>query len=184
MAQSALLWRRGSVIKDVDDCFDDIAKESSTTTKAMAASMKSLQHFINRHNVLAVYRKALRTASRTRCAEHKRDLFREIRTQFETHRHLKSTDVGHLLSDARLRLRELRELVDMTVWTEEDALWCCVSKFFAKRRRKKRWSVVSVSFSSFKITFFVRGERKRRREEFRGWEYKWWISGSVRERRD
>jgi hypothetical protein len=84
----------------------------------MSSKLKpSLQHFINRHNVLSLYRKALRIASQTRSGEtHKLELFREIRTQFETHRNLKNThDISHLLSDARLRLRELRELVDMTL---------------------------------------------------------------------
>ena len=85
----------------------------------MSSKLKpSLQHFINRHNVLSLYRKALRIASQTRSGEtHKLELFREIRTQFETHRNLNknTNDISHLLSDARLRLRELRELVDMTL---------------------------------------------------------------------
>ena len=86
----------------------------------LTASNKTLQHFINRHNVLSLYRKALRIASQTRSGEtHKLELFREIRTQFETHRNLNkntnNNDISHLLSDARLRLRELRELVDMTL---------------------------------------------------------------------
>jgi len=84
----------------------------------LTASNKTLQHFINRHNVLSLYRKALRIASQTRSGEtHKLELFREIRTQFETHRNLNknTNDISHLLSDARLRLRELRELVDMTL---------------------------------------------------------------------
>jgi hypothetical protein len=82
----------------------------------LTASNKTLQHFINRHNVLSLYRKALRIASQTRSGEtHKLELFREIRTQFETHRNNTQNDISHLLSDARLRLRELRELVDMTL---------------------------------------------------------------------
>ena len=87
--------------------------DKMSTTKT---TTKSLQHFINRANVLTLYRKALRIASQTKSGkEHKQELFGEIREQFETHKHLKTDDIGHLLSDARLRLRALRELVDMTL---------------------------------------------------------------------
>ena len=87
------------------------------STAKTSAPVKTLYDFVNRRRVLSVYRQAFRCAREVKAEAQRREIEVEIRSRFETFRNVPELDakaVSHLLSDVRVRLRELREIVDMS----------------------------------------------------------------------
>lgn len=73
-----------------------------------------LKHFIVRAEVLSLMRNALRVASKAPVAS-RPEIRREIRRCFELSRHVTDrVTVKHLLSDGRLKIKELREMCWMS----------------------------------------------------------------------
>ena len=88
-----------------------------TTPVYKAIGNRSLKYFINRHNVLKIYRTAVRIANGAHTEEQRSELKKEIKLQFLAHqsKDLDTHALSYLLSDARVKLRSLRELVNMTL---------------------------------------------------------------------
>ena len=76
--------------------------------------MKGLQDFVIRGEALKLLRNALR-AARNAPAESRGEIVAEIRRSFEVSaHHTDRVTIKHILSDGRIRLKMLKELVGLT----------------------------------------------------------------------
>jgi hypothetical protein len=106
---------RGLRVFSEQQSIDDVARIPRVVGRfRVARACMDLQQFIVRGQVLSLMRKALRAASKAP-PDARLELRAEIRRCFESSRH--HTDrftVKHLLSDGRVKLKMLQEMVGFT----------------------------------------------------------------------
>lgn len=115
-ARRARRWR-SAVAARFSECIDrsEIPRRRPRHRQIRARVWRmDLQAFIVRGQVLSLMRKALR-AARQAPPESRAEIRAEIRRSFETSRHHDdSRTIKHLLSDGRILVKQLKEMVGLT----------------------------------------------------------------------